>query len=193
MIKLEELKEWADDLKPILFDINLAKNNLLILDDIRLNRFRINHFDNYLNIKYQQQFILIIQLAKIFSERDNTHKRNVNKLFNWFQTEPLNKDVLNFNNVFKNKDEIYTAINELREKMKVNYTAIESIKDLRDKVFAHTDPDETEKTIDIEVFKNLVELSNEIYNSLFGKILADEFNPNFGRRYDLRFIADLLE
>jgi len=196
MINIEELKGWANDLKPVFFDINVSLNNLRILQHERSNKLRVNYFDTYLNLMYQQYFILIIQLTKIYSTKNNTHKRNINKLFSKFQNEGLHNEVLNFhNNVesFKNRDEILAAIKEFKEKIDANAVSILTIVSLRDKVFAHTDPEDVDKAIDIEGYSTLVDLSNKIYNTLFGKILGDQFNPNIGNKYDLRILFNLSE
>ena len=196
MIKINDIQEWADDLRPILFDISLSLNNLRLLDHERLNKFRINYGNTYLTLLYQQHFILVIQLAKLFSKKNDTHKRNINKLINRFQNEKLSRDVLSTLdsiNVFKNKDEILATIGNFKEKIVENSETIESILSLRDKVFAHTDPNGIYFTIEIQSYSILVELCNEIYNTLIGNISDKEFNPNFVNKYDLRNLLDLLE
>jgi len=194
MFKLKEIREWAEDLKPVLFDINLALNNLhILLKDKRFNKFRINYFDTYLNIMYQQHFILIIQLAKIFSTNNDTHKRNVTRLFNRFQNEGLQKNIfsLSTDDTFKSIEELLAAIKVLKEKIEKNKGSIDNILYLRDKVIAHADPKNTDKTIDLEEYTTLVKLSNEIYNTLFGKIMRDYFYPNITHKYDLISMIDL--
>lgn len=195
MNKIEELKEWADDLKSILFDINVSLNNLRILKHERFNKFRVNYFDNYLILIYHQHFILIIQLAKIFSTNDKTQKRNINKLFNELQKDSFYDDVLSKNTMetIKNREELLIVLKDLKAKIKLNANLIKSVIDNRNTSFAHTDPNDLYKKIDLEEYHVLVDLSNEIYNTLFGKLLDDKFNPNFGNKYDLRFLLDISE
>jgi len=196
MIKLNELENWTYDLKPVLFDINLALNNLLILKDNRLSYFRVNYFDAYLNLSYQQHFILIIQLVKIFSN-SGCHKININKLFNRFQSEGISSEILatcKKNNGFNRKDEIYKSIETFQSQIQENSELIESIIDIRDTVFAHSDPIYSELAVDIEGYTTLVTLSNNIHNTLFGEILGDHiiFHPQIVAHYNLKFMIDLL-
>ena len=196
MIKLNELKEWADDIKPILFDINVSLNNLRFLDHERLNKFRINHGNTYLTLLYQQHFILVLQLVKIFSKNNDTHKRNINILFNRFQNDKLAPDFLNHINsthVFKSKSDILEAIKILKEEIALYSASIDNISNMRNKVFAHIDPNGTNSSIDINSYSILVDLCNKLYNTLIGNILGDKFNPNFVKQFDLRNILDLLE
>jgi hypothetical protein len=200
MIKANELQKWADDLKPVLFDINVSLNNIFLLKHEKSTNFRINYNEVYLSLFYQQHFILIIQLTKIFSTKNKTHKRNINKLFNKFQNEPLDEEIksmlqlnkCNSNNGFKSKKDILKAIHEFKIDLKSNSENIKSIINLRDKVFAHTDPLITEEQMNIDQLTTLVNLGNKIYNTLFGKILVGEnFNKQITHRYDLRNIIDL--
>ena len=195
MINIQELKEWADDLKPILFDINLSLKNLWILKDERLNSFRVNYFDTYLNLLYQQNFILVIQLDKIFS-KSKYQKRNINILFNNLQAKESYPEILSQHNNaddFKSMEDILREIDELKAKIEEFREIIDHIDGLRKKVFAHTDPNCPDDIIDIVGYTALADLSNRIYNTLFGKIIGDQFNPNIVNKYDLRILFDLSE
>ena len=85
------------------------------------------------------------------------------------------------------------AIVKFKEKIAENSETIESILALRDKVFAHTDPNGTNCTIDIQSYSMLVELCNNIYNTLIGNILGDDFKPIIVKQYDFRSFIDFLE
>lgn len=195
MSELKELKDWVDDLKSILFDINVCQNNLRILQHERFNKFRVNYFDSYLTLMYQQHFILIIQLAKIFSTKDKTHKRNINKLFNELQKDNFYEDVLSKNTmgILKNREELLIVLKELRAKIDSKADLIKSVMDNRNTVFAHTDPEDLYKKIDLDEYTTLVDLSNEIYNTLFGKLLGDKFHPKIVNKYDLSILKDFSE
>lgn len=197
MIKIQELEDWANDLKPVLFDINLSLNNLRIIEDERFNKFRVNYFETYLNLMYQQHFILVIQLDKIFSKSKN-QKRNVNILFNKLQAKESYPEILSKHNNaddFKSMEEILRAIDEFKAKMEEFREIIDRIDRLRKKVFAHTDPNCPDDTIDIDDYSILAYLSYQIYNTIFGKVLGENFifKPNISNRYDLRSLLELLE
>jgi hypothetical protein len=187
MVMLKELEEWAEDLKPILLDINICLNNIRILQNEGFDKIRRNYFDNYLVLMYQQHFILNIQLAKIYSTKNKTHKRNIHKILNKLQNE--GSYCLGS---FKNREELLIVLKDLKEKIQLKAELINFIINNRDTVFAHSDPQDLYKKIELEEYTAIVDLSNEVYNKLFVKLLEDEFNPNFGNKYDLRFIADLL-
>ncbi len=196
MITLNLLNDWAKDLKPILFDINVSLNNIRILEHKRMDKFRTNYWCSYSTLLYQQHFILVIQLEKIFSKNNKTQQRNINKLFSIIQNECLAGDVLSYKNSthnFKSKKDILAAIKELKEKMDKSSVIIDSIKELRDKVYAHTDPEDTKESITFDKLAILVDLSCNIYNTLIGDLLDDEFKPIIVKQYDFRSFIDLLE
>lgn len=90
MVKASELTEWANDIYPVLVDINLTMKNLQI---IKVERKKQNHFlkhESFKFIRSQQRFILTIQLAKIFSKSSN-QKRNFLTLCKKLENEMLEK------------------------------------------------------------------------------------------------------
>ena len=197
MIKKSDLRNWANDLKPVLFDINIAMSNLYILKHSNADKFRINHHDVYLNLWYQQNFILITQLAKLFSDSKN-QKRNIIKLCRQYKSEPLDvgiKKLLLENeakatDVYKSRQEIIDFVNEVLPEIESNQSTIEKIIDLRDKVFAHTDPNPKEHIIGIEKLKNLCILANKMYNGLFGKVFDEYDHFQITEKHDLRSIIE---
>lgn len=197
MIKVDELKEWANDLKPILFDINVSLNNILILKHEHLNNLKVNYNEVYVTLLYQQHFILIIQLAKIFTY-SKWQKRNIHTLFKTLQDKELDPEILSKHNKpdnFNSREEILAAIEEFKVTMEGSTEIIDRIYRLRNKVFAHTEPEYTNETIDIDDYSILAYLSYQIYNTIFGKVLGDNFifKPNISNRYDLRSLVDSFE
>lgn len=193
MITATELQDWASDLKPILFDINVSMNNLIILEHENSNKFKHDHPNIYLTLRYQQYFILIIQLAKIFSCSKN-QKRNINKLCNRYNNDSLDQDIYlklesnkkKLTDVFRTREEILIAVAEVLSGLVSNSKTIEKVIDLRDKTFAHTDPNQTEEIINIKDLIALTTLVNKIYNSLFGKIFDQYFHFQLTRQWDIR-------
>jgi hypothetical protein len=194
MIKKSKLKSWADDLRPVLFDINIAMSNLHILKHSNAEKFRVNHYDVYLNLWYQQNFILITQLAKLFSDSKN-QKRNIIKLCRQYKIEGLDvgiKKLLSENEAtsYKSREQIIESVNVLLLEIESNQVTIEKIIDLRDEVFAHTDQNPKEQIIDIEKLTNLCVLANRIYNNLFGKVFNNYEHFQITAKYDLRSIIE---
>lgn len=196
MVTKNELKKWANDLKPIIFDINVALNNLVFLEHENSNYLRVNYFETHTILLYQQHFILVIQLAKLFSENKDAHKRNIFILFNKFKNERIDGTLLCQNkvyHVFKSKNDILTEIKNLKNEIDSYRDEIDRIKELRDKVFAHTDPKNSSATINVDKIKCLVSLCNNIYNTLVGQFLEDLFNPIIANRYDFRSLVDFIK
>jgi hypothetical protein len=197
MIKKKELEDWANDLKPVLFDINLSLNNLRILKDERLTYFSVNYFDAYLNLSYQQHFILVIQIDKIFTNC-KWHKRNVHAFFREIETKELDPEILSDNNNntdnYVSQEEVFAAIKELKQAISKCKKNTKRIRLLRNQVFAHSDPKYPDGTIEIEEYAVLAKLSYHIYNTLFGRLLGVNyiFKPNIANSFDLRCLLDLL-
>ena len=95
MLTSNELKDWGEDLKSILFDINITTNNLYILKHENSNSFRSQHSEVYLNLWYQQYFICIIQLAKLFSVSVQ-QQRNISKLCEKITIEDFDDDLIKY-------------------------------------------------------------------------------------------------
>ena len=197
MIEAKELKTWADDLKPVIFDINIAVSNLFILRHENSNKFKEEHQELYINLWYQQDFIAIIQLAKIFSHSSN-QKLNIIKLCNRYKNEPLDteiKDILTanqtkLNDVFRSRTEIIDAVKEIEIEIEGASAIIRKIESLRNKVFAHTDKDVPNDEITLDELITLKDLANKIYNTLFGKVFDEYFHFPLTMKYDFRTIID---
>lgn len=197
MLTLKELMDWGMDLKTILFDINLTTNNLYILKHKNSISFRTQHSEVYLNLWYQQYFICIIQLAKLFSE-SGQQKRNISKLCKKITMEDfddelnqillLNKTKLN--DVLKSKEDLMLVVAEITLEMENKSVIIEKIKSLRDKVFAHTDPNTPEDDISVEDLICLKDFANKIYNDIFGKIFDEYYHFQLTQKYDFRSIIE---
>lgn len=197
MLTLKELKDWGMDLKSILFDVNVTTNNLYILKHENSNNFKTQHSEVYLNLWYQQYFICIIQLAKLFSI-SGQQKRNISKLCKKITLEDfddelnqillLNKTKLN--DVLKSKKDLMFVVAEITLEMENKSVIIEKIKSLRDKVFAHTDPNTPEDDISVEDLICLKDFANKIYNDIFGKIFDEYYHFQLTQKYDFRSIIE---
>jgi len=197
MLTLDELKEWGMDLKSILFDINVTTNNLYILKHENSNNFRNQHSEVYLNLWYQQYFICIIQLAKLFSD-SGQQKRNISKLCNKITIEDFDDElnqvlVLNktkLKDVLKRKEDLMLVVAEITLEMENKSVIIDKIKFLRDKVFAHTDPNTPEDDISVDDLIFLKDFANKIYNDIFGKIFDEYYHFQLTQKYDFRSIIE---
>lgn len=197
MLTSDELKDWSIDLKSILFDINITTNNLYILNHENSISFRTEHSEVYLNLWYQQYFICIVQLAKLFSD-SSQQKRNISKLCKKITIEDFD-DGLNqllllkktkLNDVMQSKNNLMLIVAEITSEIKNKSVIIEKIKSLRDKVFAHTDPNTPEDKISIEELICLKDFANKIYNEIFGKTLGEYYHFKLTLKYDFRSLIE---
>lgn len=196
MVKASELTEWANDIYPVIVDINLTMKNLQI---IKVERKKENNFlkhESFKFIRSQQRFILTIQLAKIFSDSSN-QKRNFLTLCNRLENEKLDQEINRLlqenigklTSVFRDKQDIKNAITKFKANLKRHKTLVENIITMRNKVYAHTDIIKP-KGIKIkhEEFAELVTLANEMYNTLFGSIFDIYIFFEHTVDFDLRYI-----
>jgi hypothetical protein len=196
-ITLTELKEWSNDLYPILVDINVSAKNSNILHHENSKNFKEKHTDLFWELFHQQLFIVIVQLDKIFSNSCQ-QRRNFKKLCNRYQNEVFDYDIekkLSNNSrigrhVFQSRSDVLKAVDEIISKLDSIAIVISKINTLRDKVYAHTDPNSISPLLNLDEIFSLVILANEIFNSLLGKTL-DEFTPfEMTQQLDIRVIID---
>lgn len=177
-MKLKELNNWLTELLKIIVDLNISINNARYLvkeigSDTVESIKKTGFFNHHI---YQLKFIAVIQLCKIFDKRDN-QKRNIYKLLNKLRNEDYDKDLneLLLNNYendigLKSKQDILLTINYLEKEISKEIKTIEKIKNLRDCVFAHNDPNKTYEDISWNELEILIKLSNRIYNEIYGKL-----------------------
>ncbi|MBI5218393.1 MAG: hypothetical protein HY958_05635 [Bacteroidia bacterium] len=200
MIKANELNEWSKDIFPILTDINTSFNNLRIIkieDAEKLPEIR-HHF--FKSLWHQQRFILIVQLAKLLCD-DGNQKRNFNKLCNKFENDGLDNEIKNLleqnssklTDVHRTREDILKSVAEIKVNLQKQKNTIEKVKTLRDKVFAHTDPNGKTTNVNHVELEELVLFANEIYNSLFGKIFDRYVFLEKTEKWDLRFIIEIIK
>jgi len=212
MLTLSELKEWFDDISSILIDMNIALHNLEELlnfsDDFQIQKVKSIGF--FAHHKFQLHFILVIQLAKLFSNSKQQKRRIINlltklktleydsELIEQFET---NKQVQTFwiNNeevpkVFKNKDSILTEIELFISRLNSSSTIIKKIEDARNKVYAHTDPGKEQPIpfVAISELNEMVTLANDFYNIFHGRLFdvdTDFSTPDWNVKYILKKIV----
>ena len=177
MITLEELEDWLDDIWNIIVGLYISINNAKRLteskyeyeEDIKRHGF----FQYY---RYQVKFIMVIQLAKLFTDNKN-QKRNFHKLCDCLESRKYGKGIkdqliknkeTSIVSVFKSRDEILKATEQIRTKLTSHTELIKKIVNARDKIYAHRDPKPKVNVIKIQELQQLINLSDEIINSLRG-------------------------
>ncbi len=200
MIKFNELQEWSNDIWPILTDINISITNLRILRTEEENKLPDIHNGFFRLFWHQQRFILIVQLAKIFSANEN-QKKNINKLCNRFENEGLDERLKNilidnsskpFVDVFRTRDDILSAVKSLRGKLGELHNTIENIEKLRNRYYAHSDTKTNLPSIEHYILEELVNLANNTYNTLYGKIFDRHATFERTNDFDIRYVIGLI-
>ena len=98
----------------------------------------------------------------------------------------MNKTKLN--DVLKRKEDLMLVVAEITLEMENKSVIIQKIKSLRDKVFAHTDPNTPEDDISVEDLIYVKDFANKIYNDIFGKIFDENYHFQLTQKYDFRSI-----
>lgn len=177
MVRLSELEKWLNDLRDIIFDVNICVTNARrIAANKYNNEEKLKKAGFFYHYQLQQVFIISIQLCKILSD-SGTQKRNVHKLFRTIETQEFDNDL---NYVLKNDDEylakskteLVDEINRLRKLIDQNAELIGKVKVVRDQAYAHYDPDRIEFGPSLLDYQVLVDLSAEIYNGLHLKLFG---------------------
>jgi hypothetical protein len=177
MIKLKELHEWLNDLRDLILDVNICVTNA--------RRIGVNKYENenklkkagfFYHYQLQQVFIISIQLCKILTDKA-TQKRNVHRLFKAIETQEFDNDLSDrLNNedeyLAKSRDELINEISRLRRLIDEQAGLIEKVKVVRDKAYAHYDPDRAQFGPSLLDYQALVDLSAEIYNGLHLKLFG---------------------
>jgi hypothetical protein len=195
MIKEIELKNWAEYTWPILTDVNITITNLRIIYRERKNKLHLMEHGFFRYMWSQQRFILIIQLAKLFTDK-KSQKQNFIKLCKRFEKETLDKAIntlLDENknkmtDVFRSRQDILNKIKEIKISLQKHKDLIKNIEVARNKIYAHTESNITLPKMKHEELDELVLLANEIYNTLYGSIFDRYFDLERTSDWDLRFV-----
>src|SRR6218665_1355791 len=79
--KEKDIEAWFNDLTKIIADSFISYQQLSVIDKKRREKELLLKEGFFTFFEYQQWFMLIIQLAKIFSKKKKTQKRNIITLF----------------------------------------------------------------------------------------------------------------
>ncbi len=193
--KLEKKKrELHDKLDQIWYITTTAKECLLFSKDLRfskdqeVNRFlrESSHFTFIHTVLWKQ---CVIELAKLFSENKDTHKFNIHHFIHQLGKEG-HFSALNYNEA---------SIQSWKERITENDYKIDVVKKLRDKAYAHTDPDFDFSALETPTYReieNLIEIVEEIIHEIgsavFSEYIKTRSLPNYDERFP-RILSDCVE
>ncbi len=195
MIQKTELEDWSKRIVHVLTDINTCLNNLRILRIESDKKVHIIKHPFFTQLYHQQRFILIVQLAKFFSV-SRSQKISINKLIQRLKTEPLDEElqqlisenVVKLTDVFKSIEEIQASVLQIETELIDKKSVIDSIEYLRNKVYAHSDPNRAGRSLPHEDLEQIVIFANDIYNTLYGKIFDRHLDVARTADWDVRYI-----
>jgi hypothetical protein len=188
MLTYENLEEWLEDLRKIIFDTNVSFCNIKRLTHTKdpIEKEVINH-GFFSHFYYQSRFTLIVQLCKLYGTSSN-QKRSFEKLFKRLTDDPFDNkidcllnDHANNKRLFSNRDDIKKEIEILKDDLSTNRILIKGVVTLRDKYYAHFDPDSDLPIVKIDDLQKLVDLAIKIFNNIRGGL------------FDVTFFFDLNE
>ena len=202
MLTNEDLLNWFYDLKKIIFDTKISIDNIKRITHPTndLEKHVLKHgFFHY--VYFQSRFTIVVQLCKIFDENDN-QKRNFFKLFNKLSFDKYDESIIEIlkmnevsNHLFAKRKDITNEINLLTKEIEIQKEIIDKIVFLRDKVYAHSDPDSNLPDVSNQELEVLIDLAIKIYNNLFYKFytgtLMFEHTTDWKVDYPIKALAKL--
>lgn len=202
ILTLEDLEKWFNDLNKLIFDINVS------IDSIKRIKSTTNEYEKqilnhgfFFHFYLQSRFTIIVQLCKIFANKNNNNqKRNINKLFSRLTSDEYDEKLLatfakNKGNyrLFKCREDIIAELNLLKVEIEEQNELINKILKLRDKYYAHSDPDADIPSISDTELELLIKLAIKIYNSLRSGLLDTTFmferNNDWSVDYPLKILG----
>jgi hypothetical protein len=200
MLKLTDVERWFRDLENIIFDINVSIENIKRIthpvDEFEKQILKHGFFSHFYR---QSRFTIIVQLCKLFDENKN-QKRNLFKLFNRLSLDEYDEKLKekinsnsNSNRLFGNRNDIQTEIILLRAEIEIKKEVIKKVISLRDKFYAHSDPNSVLPRVGNPELEALVKLSVKIYNKIRGNLFDITFlfdhNADWKVDYPIKMLA----
>jgi hypothetical protein len=201
----KEIRQWMDELWSILVDLNISINNAKRLFESKyLNEEKIKKHGFLQHHWYQLRFIIIIQLAKLVSDRNRTHKRNIFHLCGKLERTDFNndffKELAEFqpSRYFEHKtteETIKNLILSVRKELSEHQDLIKKIIDARDQTYAHNDPIPNKKIPAMKDLEIMIKVCNNLYNSISGELFKShtgfEHTGDWDIDYILRELSDM--
>ncbi|MCH8902672.1 MAG: hypothetical protein IIA45_01985 [Bacteroidetes bacterium] len=198
-MKLIELESWFEDLRNLIIDLNISINNAkYLLTDGTETEENIKKHGFFQHHSFQLRFIIVIQLDKIFDNNSN-QKRNIHKLFNKLKnedydhelTKKLKNNIGEYNPILS-KEDLIERIQKLEKEIEVHTELIDRVKNARNKLYAHSDPEGTVQSLEWPNLENLVNLSAKIYNEIYGGLNSSQMLFEETRDWDVENIVKQL-
>ena len=192
MLTLLQLRAWLKDVEIIISEMRVSVDNLVqIRQNSNDTSRQILHDGFFIMFEKQLSFMLVIQLCKLFNNSD-IERRNFRKLFNRLKQDKYDKALIKLLRQNKEKDhlvsykkDIIYMLKPLSEEIDGKREIIHKIKTLRDKSFAHTDPQKALPQVTPEELNELVLLAERIYNEINFRIYGKTFSFKMNQEWSI--------
>jgi len=177
MRSFKEVGKYLDDVEPILIDLKIGLYNSKYLGTLEKEdeKWASKHgfFVNYIS---QMKFVCSIQLCKLLIDNDN-QKLNFLRFLRRLETDfrindnksksfESSREKYFYENLNIIKDNIPALLLLLREKIDGKRELIHKLKDVRDQIYAHTDPSSKDNYISWQEVYDLSILAVDVYNTI---------------------------
>ena len=190
-LTLEELKNWFEIWRSIIFGLRIAidnRNDLFAVGTKTEQKVKEHGF--YYEHIEQLRFIIVIQLCKLFV-KSPTQRMSIRKLFNRLKNDKYDiefrqrlRENENGYNVVRSRKEILERITVLEKELEQKKQVIERLDTLRHTVYAHSDPNPSKEYVKWSEMEDLIQFAERIFNQIRGGI--DGANMNFDKNLDWR-------
>lgn len=178
ILTLAELTNWFDDLNKLIQDCFIAYNNLKTVDDQK-GQVKFLNEDFFLFFRYQQRFMINVQLAKLLECKPQIQQRNIITLCTKLRICGYDSEIttlLSDNSRgyphFLTREEIFESTNKIREQIKKRQKIIDKVISARNKVYAHTDIQRLVDFPTLSEIKDLLDLASSAYNNTRGLLFG---------------------
>lgn len=181
MRSFKDVEKYLDDVEPILIDLKIGLYNSKYLGTLEKEdeKWASKHgfFINYMS---QMKFVCSIQLSKLLIDNDN-QKLNFLKFLRRIETDfrikenksgsfKSSREKFFYENLKAIKENIPSMLLLIRGKIDGKRELIQKLKDVRDEIYAHTDPTSKDKYISWQEVYDLSLLAVDVYNTINEKL-----------------------
>ena len=190
-ITLEELKNWFEIWRWIIFDLRIAIDNRNDLFEVGTEtEQKVKEHGFYYHHIEQLKFIIVIQLCKLFVN-SRTQNLNIRRLFNRLKNDKYDfefRQKLRDNetgiNVVRSKPELLKRVGVLEKELEQKEELIGRLDTLRHEFYAHSDPNPSKQHVQWLELEELIKFAEQIFNQIRGGI--DGANMSFDKNIEWR-------
>jgi len=199
MLSLKQIDQWFRDTEHILTELsNSAENLKRISEPANEKEKQVLGEGFFIQFREQLMFILVVQLCKLYVSSD-IERRNFRKLMNRLKYEPYDnhlKKRLRQNRDMKGllayKAEIKEFLKPFSVQLDKKQELINRMKILRDRVYAHTDPERPKPKVKAEELIEMTRMAVTFYSGLKTRLFNETPFRNDGKTWKVGPVIEKL-